>query len=555
MPARLSRIPVARETMTRSLSHREKRRIGVWRASWCTDTTGRDSGTTGTAHCATQGARAPQQGVESGLGMSCDRRDSKQIHITALAGAATPIARSRRVVAKMGRAARSLVVVLLIAYFQAAWGIADLSAVRPTNLPTAGSDTALTILGAAFGFAEPVDFPLMIRIGGTACTSSTWTSDTSIVGIVGNRMVSSQQNIVVTALGSSKTFSRAFTFDSPTLTGLGQFNAPAPGGDLVTISGDNFGTHSNSHFKARVGGSACAYTKWDTPTTVVCKLPGGSHASADEASAGRSVVLTVGRHGSTSPSSRKIMTMSASFTYDLPKVTSAFDSANSAIQNGNGPALGGAAMSVSGALLTLHGTNFGTTDYSMRVRVGPTRVMGVNWKSDTEVVVLVPAGFGTNKDISVSAAGSTQTLSAQFDYDFPVVSHAQGKNGATTGGASLTLFGKNFGTQDYSAVAKVFAIPSLPSWPDRLVGRAHPAPGRLRWCRDRLEGHAAQSRGGSQTHLSSASSCPVSAPISTQACRTQCSERTRTHFRARSHTTALLCQTWLRETRWHKDPL
>ena len=48
----------------------------------------------------------------------------------------------------------------LLAFVQVAWGVADLTTVVPTNLPHAGTDLAITIIGTDFGTSEA---PLAIR--------------------------------------------------------------------------------------------------------------------------------------------------------------------------------------------------------------------------------------------------------------------------------------------------------------------------------------------------------------------------------------------------------
>lgn len=267
-----------------------------------------------------------------------------------------------------------------------------------------------------------------------------------MVGIVGNRLVTYQETVAVTSVGQVKSLTKAFSYDSPVLLSVAGSNAPATGGQTMTFSGLNFGTHSHTAFKGRIGGTACVSTAWDTVSSIVCKLPAGVHSASGETSAGRAAVLTVGAEKG-SNTLRKTLTFSQAFTYDAPVLKASFDASNT-YRKGNGPATGG-------TTITLQGENFGAQGYSSHIAVGGTTAQSVAWTSDTELLVRVSPGIGSNRDLTISVVGRVGTLAAQFDFDPPTLTATVGYNGPATGGSLLTFFGINFGVVDFTSVAKV----------------------------------------------------------------------------------------------------
>ena len=109
-----------------------------------------------------------------------------------------------------------------------------------------------------------------------------------------------------------------------------------------------------------------------------------------------------------------------------------------------------------GSTVTVLGSGFGASDYSVGVVVGHSKVAHCTWISDTTLVARVSHGvqgeWGVLATIDGQRGGS---ITQAFFYDTPVASHIDVKNGPTAGGTRISIFGMNFGNSDYSATASV----------------------------------------------------------------------------------------------------
>ena len=109
-----------------------------------------------------------------------------------------------------------------------------------------------------------------------------------------------------------------------------------------------------------------------------------------------------------------------------------------------------------GSTVTVLGSGFGASDYSVGVVVGHSKVAHCTLISDTTLVARVSHGvqgeWGVLATIDGQRGGS---ITQAFFYDTPVASHIDVKNGPTAGGTRISIFGMNFGNSDYSATASV----------------------------------------------------------------------------------------------------
>lgn len=143
---------------------------------------------------------------------------------------------------------------------------------RPANGPPGGG-TRVTILGAQYGLGSS---PIGARVGGTACTDTKWTSDTSIGATVPPAHWRSDNQVVLTlATMNIRTNQGFFTFDAAVIRFARPSNAPAASdGRTLTIAGENFGWYDTSP-RARVGDTTCEATNWISGSFVHCKVPSG----------------------------------------------------------------------------------------------------------------------------------------------------------------------------------------------------------------------------------------------------------------------------------------
>jgi hypothetical protein len=109
-----------------------------------------------------------------------------------------------------------------------------------------------------------------------------------------------------------------------------------------------------------------------------------------------------------------------------------------------------------GSTVTLLGSKFGASDYSLGVLVGQSEAAQCTWISDTAMVVRVRPGVQDEWGVLVTIDGKHgNSIAKAYFYDPPVASSVSIKNGPTTGGTRLSLFGNNFGYIDYSPTVSV----------------------------------------------------------------------------------------------------
>jgi hypothetical protein len=300
--------------------------------------------------------------------------------------------------------------------------------VTPQNAPTRGGGT-ITVSGFNFG-ANGAN--VVGQLGSTACTATSYFSETSIACSVGpGTGVAQLAGAKVSGhLGGSP----SFTYDGATITHIAMLNSAAAGGAVVTINGDNFGEY-NSSPTAIVAGNACTTTSWISKTTILCISGPGTGRN-------QHVGLLV---------TDNIGTIDAVFSYDAPAV-------NQGLEGSNGPKTGG-------ALISITGSNFGTSNSSPDVRVGATTCMATEWVSDSQLVCRLAAGAGNKLPVAITvkasfnneAKGTMQVGEAvqRFDYDQPLITAMVSPNAPLSAGTSVTLTGFNFGIRPADGYAIV----------------------------------------------------------------------------------------------------
>ena len=148
------------------------------------------------------------------------------------------------------------------------------------------------------------------------------------------------------------------------------------------------------------------------------------------------MVLTVSRAG--------IYTHLGAFSYALAEVTS----------TGNTPAAAGASY------VTLRGQNFGFADLSPTVLLGATVCASTRWVSETALVIRATGGIASAA-VEVRIGGRSSRCPSCTDvfhsFDVPLIVDVTPPTAAVSGGASITLAGRNFGTSDYSPFASLGA--------------------------------------------------------------------------------------------------
>lgn len=296
------------------------------------------------------------------------------------------------------------------------------------NVATTGG-IVVTVTGTNFGSQ---DFGGSASLGSTACSATTFFSDTSVSCAVPSG--TGRARLVFSQTGLSNTKLLAFTYDAPVVTYSAPHNGPTKAGAVVTVEGTNFGPVGSSS-TALVGVSFCYNSEWLTTTSIKCITPSGTKIDHQ---------LNVAMNG-------MVGTMNKRFSYDAPVL--------SGLSMANGP--------LDGVALTLSGVNFGALDESMTVVVGTTQCTSVGWSSDSSVVCTTPtAGSASTRRrgaamaVTVTLGGaSSSPLPAAFSHDAPAVIGFGPTNGPAAGGATITISGGNLGGAGTSPVASVGGVP------------------------------------------------------------------------------------------------
>jgi hypothetical protein len=151
----------------------------------------------------------------------------------------------------------------------------------------------LTLFGLEFGVSD--NSPLA-RVGLTACESSMWTSQSSMLCRIASGMAIND-HITVTVGVMYSTISRVLIYDTPIISAACPQNCAISDPVQTTVYGLNFGEASVSN-KLRIGGTPCVISMWISDTTMLCK-PGSGYARPKWQ---LPVVLSLGNAAGFSPS-------------------------------------------------------------------------------------------------------------------------------------------------------------------------------------------------------------------------------------------------------------
>jgi hypothetical protein len=282
----------------------------------------------------------------------------------------------------------------------------------PRNGATSGA-ISLSVAGTNFEYNDGT--PTLI-LQTTACGTTSWTSVTSVGcslsagGGAGLHAVVMTSDLLATSDG-------IFSYDAPIVTyNDNTYNVPSSGGAILTVSGVNFG-YVNLTPTVKVGKTTCKTTQWSSLTALRCEAPFGYGSNLHTSV---SVVSVAG-------------TKTAQLTYDAPLVTNIFKM--------NMPM-------TSGALVTIHGSNFGFEDTTPLPKIGATRCATTSWNSETTLICRTPSGYGTKLHTSLTVGVLIGTFTDTFTFDAAVVTSSLRGNQPNTGTGFVTVSGMNFAAVD-----------------------------------------------------------------------------------------------------------
>ncbi|MGB1602160.1 MAG: IPT/TIG domain-containing protein, partial [Promethearchaeia archaeon] len=269
----------------------------------------------------------------------------------------------------------------------------SISSRAPSNVAFRGGNVvALAVVNAG-----AADYTIQARIGMSACSTTGWVSDSSLVCRPSTCTGSDSIAVAVTAAVQVVTASMALTFDTPMLSSSRMHNAATVSAMHITLFGGGFGLQGRSP-AASAGGSACEVTDWISDSSARAQV---AAAVASE----RDLSVTV---------SKQAGSFTQAFTFDDPIIT------HVAIPN----------LPTSGAATsTLLGTDFGTSNWSPRAYISSSQCLSSLWTSDTSIVCVSVRGIGKAKTATVVIEGSNHSacitcgrITEVFSYNFPSVS-------------------------------------------------------------------------------------------------------------------------------------
>jgi len=297
----------------------------------------------------------------------------------------------------------------------------SVSSAGASNVASSGA-MSVSVCGRGMGASGP---SAVGRVGGSACASSVWRSDSGLVcrAVAGH----GRDHVVLASAGVQRgSVSGAASYNAPSVSSAGVSNVASSGGLSVSVVGWGGMGLSGSSAGGRLGLTACEGSGWASDSAVVCKAPGGVFGGAV------GVVSAGVQRGSAS----------LLLSYDGPSVSSA----------------GVSNVACSGSLsVTVVGRGgAGTSGFSGKVRVGATACAGSVWRSDSGVVCRSASGGFPDGAVSVSSGRQRGSVSRVLSYNAPVVSSVGPSNSASSGGLSLTVVGRGgAGSSDISAAASV----------------------------------------------------------------------------------------------------
>jgi hypothetical protein len=271
--------------------------------------------------------------------------------------------------------------------------------VTPAGGPLAGG-TPVIIDGSGFNSVASVNFGSQ-PAKSFSVVSSTEITATSPAG-AGTANIQVMTNRGVSILGSSDQFDY-----TPTVSGVAPNSGPATGGTAVTITGSGFTNATAVSF----GGVPAASFSIGSDGVIAAQAPPGTGGTFDV------TVTSPGGTSSASPSDQ--------FSY-TPVV--------SAVEPGDGPAVGGTWVTISGAGFT------GAT----AVDFGGVAALAYSVGSDSQITAESPPGTET-VDVTVATPSGTSPTSSsdQFAY-LPVVIGVSPSDGPQAGGTVVTISGAGF---------------------------------------------------------------------------------------------------------------
>ena len=301
------------------------------------------------------------------------------------------------------------------------YDLPSLTSLSPVpNLATTGG-IQIELMGSNFGMQ---DYTPSGRTGLEGCETSVWASDSALYCRTGFGAFGTVA-ATITAGVRVGSMTEVVSYNAPALSGVpSRGNTASTGSVSMTVVGNNIAINDYSQ-TARVGGTTCESSEWESDSSVRCLSAGGVVST-------RPVTVTAGV---------RVGTTTEAASYDVASPSGAV--------RGNAASTGSVSMTVSGS-------GMGVSDYTGSARVGGTACeTTLGWESDSSVRCLSAGGVYGTLRVSVTAGGRAGTTTEAASYDVASPSGAVRGNAASTGSVSMTVSGSGMGVSDYTGSARV----------------------------------------------------------------------------------------------------
>lgn len=299
------------------------------------------------------------------------------------------------------------------------YGKPNITSVVPLTVPGDGG-AEITLHGINFG--EPGS-SINVVVGGKPCLNVSVVNDATVV-CSAPAGKGDQIPIFVESDGQRSNIFTRFEYDGPMLSSSSPKSAdefPV----MLSVTGLNLGAEDEK-IEVLVGSYPCAVTARNSSSSLTCKLDAGY---------GKNVPLRVRAAGRAH--------------FSLPRAGVDFSFGSVPKVDGISPAFGSAE---GGYIAVLSGSFGSVPPFTVDVTIGESKCAPAVWVSSSQIDCEVPAGRGGNKAVRVSINGAESVTddSIMFNYDPPQVASVSPLEGPSSGGTSLTIFGKFDMTQTYS---------------------------------------------------------------------------------------------------------
>eukprot|EP00961_Rhodomonas_salina_P228162 3083868-Rhodomonas_salina.1 len=288
------------------------------------------------------------------------------------------------------------------------------SALLPANqLTTAGLQ--LNYTSVSHFTAGTFDRSAAVRIGGSSCEASAWTSETSILCRYASG-IGASATLVVTGSTQIGSLSTSVSYNTPSMSLSNETNIRLTGSNSVTVSGTSFATHLYS-VGARSGMTAAEATSWHSDTTVSCLI-------------GRSLTGAGGSRALAITAQNVIGSVTELLSYNLVQVSS--------MARSNLPAMEQTAQ-------TLAVSNLMPLQSSVASRIGQTATQSTVWQSETTIVALTMTEGGRSLQVLLTTGSQTASMTSSVSFDRVTLSSVGISNSPAVGKEFLSLSSAGWG--------------------------------------------------------------------------------------------------------------